>query len=83
MLVNFYSDLYDNEFHIVEDRFTIATTYIKTWYLIDFLSIYPLDQILRSNENVNDLARLARLVKMYKLIKMEAAQSAQDREGVR
>lgn len=70
MLVIFNSAFYDDEFHIVEDRWTIATTYIKSWFLIDFLSIFPLDQILMSNENVNDLARLARLGRMYKLIKM-------------
>lgn len=70
ILIIFNTAYYDDEFRIVEDRFKIAKSYAMSWFLIDFLSIFPLDRILISLENVNDLARLARLGRMYKLIKM-------------
>ena len=70
MVIIFNTAFYDDEFHIVDDRCRIINSYLKSWFLIDFLSVFPLDQILMSFENVNDLARLARLGRMYKLIKM-------------
>ena len=70
MIIIFNTAFYDDEFHIVDDRYRIVNSYLKSWFLIDFLSVFPLDQILISFENVNDLARLARLGRMYKLIKM-------------
>lgn len=43
MIVIFNSAYYDDEFHIVEDRQQIAVNYLKSWFLIDFLSIFPID----------------------------------------
>lgn len=70
IIIIFNTAFYDDEFHIVEDRCKIANSYVKSWFVIDFLSIFPFDHVLMSFENVNDLARLARLGRMYKLIKM-------------
>ena len=53
--------------------------YIKSWFLIDFLSIIPVELIIniiksRSEEDsdimVNKFARVARVSKLYKLVKI-------------
>jgi hypothetical protein len=47
----------------------IAITYLKSWFLLDVLSILPLDMML-TGLNVNSLFRFARIGKLYKLIRM-------------
>ena len=46
MIVVFCSAYYNSEYIIVEDRVLIAKDYIKSWFLIDFISIFPIDYII-------------------------------------
>lgn len=48
----------------------IAVNYIKGWFTIDILSIFPFDLIMSGNSNANALIRLARIGKMYKMVKL-------------
>lgn len=48
----------------------IAINYLKGWFFIDFLSIFPFDAILDGNANLNNLVRVARIGKMYKVIRL-------------
>ena len=43
MLLTFFSALQDDEFYTIEDRKEIAKLYLKGWFLIDLVSILPLD----------------------------------------
>ncbi len=47
----------------------IAISYLKTWFLVDIISIIPLDEAL-NKVSYNRLVRLARVPKLYKLVKM-------------
>ena len=69
IILNFFMAYYDDEDEIVDCRCTIAKSYLKTWFTIDFIAIIPISIILRT-DNYNSLARIARLPKLYRLIKM-------------
>lgn len=59
---------------MVDDRKQIALNYLRGWFLIDFLAIFPFDQIIQgeasASEDINGIVRIARLGRMYKLIKL-------------
>ena len=47
----------------------MACNYLKGWFVVDFIAIFPLNEILRSSgTNINQLARLARLPRLYKIL---------------
>lgn len=48
----------------------IAINYIRGWFTIDILSIFPFDAILSGNSNANALLRIARIGKMYKILRL-------------
>ena len=45
ILVNFNSAYYDTNGNLVKDRKTIVISYIRTWFLIDFVASFPFDFI--------------------------------------
>ncbi len=47
----------------------IAINYLKTWFLIDLVSIIPLD-LMFDGANINSVLRFARIGKLYKLIRL-------------
>jgi hypothetical protein len=42
----FNSAFYNSEYLIVEDRWLIAADYCKSWFLIDFISIFPIESFV-------------------------------------
>lgn len=75
MVVVFNSAYYNSEYVIVEDRLQIAEDYIKSWFFIDFISIFPIDQIVTQDDGdqlnaANKVARVSRLGRLYRLTKM-------------
>ena len=46
MFVVFCSAFYNSEYVIVEDRYLIAKDYLKSWFLVDLISIFPIDLIV-------------------------------------
>lgn len=69
IILIFNTAYYDEEFLIIQDRKTIALTYIRGWFPIDLVAIIPFDLLFGGNE-LNNLVRVARLGKMYKLVKL-------------
>ena len=54
----------------LEDRRSvIACRYLRGWFWVDFVSIFPLGLIIDTND-YSSLARIARLPKLYRLVKM-------------
>ena len=60
IVFTFYTAYYDEDYLLVEDRLLIAKSYLKSWFLIDLLSVLPIDILLRNN-NYDSLMRIARL----------------------
>lgn len=48
MVVSFNSAFYDEDFKIVDSRGIIAIGYLRGWFLIDLLSIFPFTPIAES-----------------------------------
>jgi len=69
ILFNFFFAFHNSDYEMVDEKKEIAKSYIKGWFLIDFLAIIPFDKMFRV-EGYNGLARILRLPKIYKLIKM-------------
>jgi hyperpolarization activated cyclic nucleotide-gated potassium channel 2 len=60
------------DLQIEDDRKQIACTYIKSWFLVDVVSIFPFDVIMHVSvdKNYNSLIRFAKLGRLYKLVKL-------------
>lgn len=65
----FNTAYYTEDFDLIEDRKKISCSYLKGWFMIDFLAIVPFDLIIRSSQ-YNGLARIARIGKLQKLFKL-------------
>ena len=70
IVVIFQSAYYDEDVELIDDRKTIAKTYIKGWFMVDLLAIIPFDRIINSSNEYNQLARVARVGRLYKLVKL-------------
>lgn len=70
IVLNFFKAYYDASEDIVDDRKKIALTYLTSWFFVDFVSIFPINQIISMQKNYSSLARIARLPKLYRLIKI-------------
>ena len=72
IILSFFTAVSDeNKIYHVTDKDKIAKEYIKSWFIIDFISILPIDYIMLSSSNqATILARFARIGKLYKLIRM-------------
>jgi hypothetical protein len=70
IVVVFCSAFYNSEYVIVEDRCQIATDYLKSWFVIDFISIFPVEFFMGDQNQANDLMRVSRLGRLYRLVKL-------------
>lgn len=74
IFIMFLSAFFDDEFYLVDEMKQIALNYLRGWFIIDFLAIFPFDKIIQGNqsssEDINGIVRIARLGRMYKLIKL-------------
>ena len=50
IILNFFMAYYNSEYKLIEDRRTIAISYLKSWFIIDVIAILPIDYILRTGE---------------------------------
>ena len=76
LLVNMFSAFYNEEGVLVKTRKEVVLSYLKSWFIVDFLSCLPFEQILSSQFEVSTeassirLVKLTRLPRMYRLIKI-------------
>lgn len=71
IFLTFFTTISDQEkVYEISDRRIIARRYIKGWFIIDVLSILPIDIIMLGTGEATVLARFAKIGKLYKLIRM-------------
>lgn len=78
MVLIFLSSYYDDNMRIVTDRKVIAIGYLRGWFLVDLLAIFPTDVFIQGGKDINDssakdwneFARVTRLGRLYKLVKL-------------
>ena len=54
----------------ITDRKQIASEYLKGWFTIDFVAIFPFSIIIKGGDEYSDFVRVARIGRMYKLVKL-------------
>lgn len=69
ILIIFNTAIYDAYFIYVVSRKAIASNYLKGWFTIDFIAVFPF-QFLIDTSSMNSLFRIARITRLYKLIKL-------------
>ena len=70
MILTFFTAFYDSDHNVTTDKSSIAKNYLTSWFLIDFISIFPFDLCFQTNKDYSSLARIARLPRLYKLLKI-------------
>ena len=70
VFITFFTAYYDENYNLITDKKTITLAYLKSWFIIDILSILPFSSLLNTAKNYNSLARIARLPRIYKLLKI-------------
>ena len=68
LLANFFT-AYFNQQTLVVDKCQIAKHYLRTWFIVDFLSCFPFDSLVELSGAPTKLAKLARLPRLYRLVK--------------
>ena len=69
LILNFFFAYYDEEYTLVDDRRTIAKTYLRSWFAVDLLSIAPVSLVFRIGD-FNSLFRIARASRLYRIVKL-------------
>lgn len=69
IFIIFNSAYYNADYDLVQDRKQIATNYIKSWFLIDLLTIVPID-LIQKELQYNQLLRFTRLGRLHKLARL-------------
>lgn len=67
ILINFLSAYSDEKNLIIYCFKSIIYNYLTGWFLIDFVSIFPVEIISTSDTSYNKLFRLLRIPRLYKL----------------
>lgn len=67
IVLSFLSAFYDAREALIIKKKEIAKSYLRTWFIIDFISVFPLNFI--ANSTVNELGNLARFPRIYKIAK--------------
>lgn len=79
IIVTFNTAFYDEDNDLIDDRHTIASSYLFGWFFIDLVAIIPFEVLLKSvddnqgnkeKNDLNPLIRIARFGKLYKLVKL-------------
>lgn len=68
LVLNFFTAYFDEQSLIVS-RWRIAKHYLRTWFIVDFLSCFPFDSLIQMSDAPTKLAKLARLPRLYRLVK--------------
>ena len=77
-ILTFFTVIVEGDGEIVADRWTIAKSYLRSWFLVDLTACipFPLIEYLsgvdeeKSNRHYNTLIRLFRLPRLYKLFRI-------------
>lgn len=68
MLLTFFTPYFDND-KLMFSMKSIACNYLKFWFWIDLVSIFPFEQVISGGDTLV-LIRISRLPKLYRLVKI-------------
>ncbi|EKX48845.1 hypothetical protein GUITHDRAFT_105469 [Guillardia theta CCMP2712] len=76
VVVNFNTSYLDSEAFLVKNRMDIAMHYLKSWFLLDFLTSLPIDSFLcaggsESNPGFLRVVKVIRLIKIVRFVRVK------------
>ena len=76
IVISFNTTYVDEKEVTIKVRKQIIKEYLKGWFTIDFLSVFPVSYILEGtlvtagSTNINNIARLSKIPRLYRLVKL-------------
>jgi hyperpolarization activated cyclic nucleotide-gated potassium channel 2 len=59
---------YHRNGRLVESRQEILLNYLKGWFIIDLISVFPFDIVL-NQKSLSEVAKLSRILKLFKMLR--------------
>ena len=69
IVLTFFSAYTDEEENLVKNHKKIIKKYLKSWFIIDIISVLPLNNLFK-NGKYSGLTKISKLPKLYRLIKL-------------
>ena len=69
LVLNFFFAYYDDEFMLVDDRKTITTSYLRSWFVVDLIAIIPVSVIFQFTD-INSVLRVTKATRLYRIVKL-------------
>lgn len=69
MLLNFFTAYFDDDDILISSRCAVIKNYLKFWFWVDFMSVFPL-QLIFNFRNFTIFLRFSKLPKLYKITKI-------------
>jgi hypothetical protein len=57
IILNFFTSYVDKDENLITDKPTIAKTYIRGWFIIDVVSVFPISLLLQSQRDYTTLGK--------------------------
>ena len=70
IIVTFFSAYTDSEENLVKNHKKIIITYLETWFIVDLVSVLPINEMTSTSFTYNKITRISRLPKLYRLVKL-------------
>lgn len=71
LILSFFTAFYNETDILIMNFKMIALNYLKSWFLIDLLSILPINLFLdNSHSYMSKLARMAKISRLYRIVKL-------------
>ena len=69
IVLTFFSAYTDEEENLVKNHKKIIKKYLKSWFIIDIISVFPINNLFK-NGKYSGLTKISKLPKLYRLIKL-------------
>ena len=73
MILSFFSAYIDNEENIIKNHKKIVIAYLKSWFIIDSVSIIPISYFTESKGTLsrfNSLTKIGKIPRLYRLLRL-------------
>ena len=70
IVLTFFSAYTDDEENLVKNHKKIVKKYLKSWFIVDIISVLPISYIFNASGRFSGLTKLSKLPKLYRLVKL-------------
>ena len=70
IVLTFFSAYTDDEENLVKNHKKIIKKYLKSWFIVDIISVLPISYIFHQQGKYSGLTKISKLPKLYRLVKL-------------